>query len=339
VFGLNRRTVESLDATAENQRYELEAAYLTLTSNLALAAVQEASLRAQIAATNKLIDIEEKSVKLLLAQKGLGANPEQDVLAQEATLAAVQATLPPLQKSLAQQRDLIASLIGAYPSELLPETFALAALHLPGTLPVSLPSRLVRQRPDILAAEENWRSANADVGVAIANRLPQITLTATPGSSALTLASLFNPANGFMELSGTVAQTVFDGFTLEHKQYAAEAGATEAESQYRQTVVTAFQNVADSLWAVRSDADALKTAVYVEEKAKASLDIATAQQHLGAITTLDLLTAEETYFEALLNRVQAEAARLSDAAALFQALGGGWWNRPDANFETQEASK
>jgi len=329
VFGLNRRTVESLDALAENQRFQLEATYLTLTSNVAAAAVQEALLLAQIDATRRIIDIERQSVRLLRQQLAFGSVARQDVLQQEATLATAEATLPPFEKSLAQQRDLLAALTGQFPSEQPTDAFDLDALHLPGELPVSLPSQLVEQRPDIRAAEASFRSANATIGVAVANRFPQFNLNALIGTSPGKIAGLFGPGNGFFSLTGAVAQPLFEGFTLLHRQRAAEAATAQAEAQYRQTVITAFQNVADSLRALQSDADAVRTAQNAEQTAQASLDIARAQLRLGQVNNLVLLTAEQTFFQALLNLVQARTNRLADTVALFQALGGGWWNRED----------
>lgn len=329
VFGLNRRTVESLGALAENQRFQLEATYLTLTSNVAAAAVQEALFRAQIDATRKIIDIDRQSVRLLQSQLQLGSVARQDVLQQEAALAAAEATLPPLEKGLAQQRNLLAALTGQFPSNQPEETFTLDTLHLPDELPVSLPSRLVEQRPDIRAAEELLRAANAAIGIAVANRLPQFNLNTLIGTSPGQIAGLFGPGNGFFAITGAIAQPIFEGFTLYHRQRAAEAATAQAEAQYRQTVITALQNVADTLRALQSDADAVRTAQSAEQTAQASLDIARAQLRLGQVNNLVLLTAQQAYFQALLAVVQAKANRLADTVALFQALGGGWWNRND----------
>lgn len=329
VFGLTRRTVEATEAQAEAQRFQLEATYLTLTSNVVAAAVQEASLRGQIAATRRIIEIETRLTKLLRQQKALGQVAEVDVAVQEAALAQAQAALPGLEKQLAQQRDLITALIGRLPSEQPAEKFELASLHLPRELPVSLPAKLVQQRPDVRAAEENLRSANAQIGVAIANRLPSITISANAGTTAVQLNQLFSPGNGFWTVGAAVAQTVFDGGTLLHRQRAAEAGYDQALEQYRSTVTTAFQNVADALRALQHDADALKASFAAERAAAKSLDIAQRQLALGAIGNATLLAAQQTYQQALVTLVQAQAARYADTAALFQALGGGWWNRSD----------
>ena len=329
VFGGTRRAVEGLAAQEAAQRFQLEAAYLTLTSGLVAAAVGEAELRDQIAATEEIVRAQRESLDILRRQKTLGQAAGADVATQEAALAQAEATLPPLQKQLAQQRDLIAVLTGRLPSHPPDARFTLASLQLPQDLPASLPSKLVEQRPDIRAAEENLHAASAAIGVAIANMLPQIELTANVGSSALALGSLFGPGTAFWTLAAGATQTLFDAGTLLHKKRAAEAEFDEAAAQYKATVLAAFQNVADSLEALKSDAEALAAAMHAEAAAKTSLDIAKRQLALGAVNYLALLNAEQTYEQAVVSRVQAQAARFADTAALYQALGGGWWNRPD----------
>ena len=330
VFGGTRRQVELLMATAEFERFQVEAAYLTLTSNVVAAAVQEASLRGQIAATEEIIKIETESVGILRKQLELGQVAGADVAAVEATLAQAQAMLPPLQKQLAVQRDLLTALIGRLPSQEPTEKFEFASLQLPQELPVSLPSKLVEQRPDIQSAEAQLHAASASIGVAVAAQLPQFTLTGNAGTTANQISQLFIiPGTAFWTLAGNVAQTVFDAGTLLHKKRAADAAFDQAAEMYRSTVIAAFQNVADSLHALQSDAETLRAAYAAERAAFKSLEIARMQLQLGAIGYLGLLTAENTYDTALLALAQAQAARYADTAALFQALGGGWWNRQD----------
>jgi NodT family efflux transporter outer membrane factor (OMF) lipoprotein len=329
VFGLNRRTVESLQAQAENQRFQLEAAYVTLSSNVVAAAIQEASLRAQIAATHEIIDVENQLLGLLHKQLELGAVAGLDVAAQEAALAQAEATLPPLQKQLDQQRDLLAVLAGAFPSEEPAERFELAGFQLPQELPVTIPSALVEQRPDVRAAQATLQSASAQIGVAVANRLPNLQLSALWGSQAVTSGGLFAPGNGIWTLGASLTAPLFDGFSLLHKERAARAAFEQAAAEYRGTVLTAFQNVADTLRALQSDADALRAQLNAQRAAKTQLDIARRQLELGAINYLSLLNAQQTYLQAVINLAQAQANRYADTAALFQALGGGWWNRPD----------
>jgi NodT family efflux transporter outer membrane factor (OMF) lipoprotein len=334
VFGANFRTVESLEATAENQRYLLEATHITLATNIVLAAVQEASLRGQIAATERIIKIVRDVLDLMRRQRSLGQIAEADVVTQEAALAQVEQTLPPLQRALEQQRHLITALVGRLPSqEPTRSKFTLESLRLPRDLPVTLPSTLVSQRPDIRAAEANVHSTSALIGVAIANRLPNITLSANEGSQAFDISKLFSPGTGFWTLTGSVLQPVFRGGTLYHRELAARAAFDQAAAQYRSTVITAFQNVADALSAVRTDAIALDKAIAAERASLRSLDIARQRLQLGDINYLLLLNAQQTYQLALLNVAQQRANRLADTAALYQALGGGWWNRPNANPE------
>jgi NodT family efflux transporter outer membrane factor (OMF) lipoprotein len=333
VWGLNRRSVESLRAQADAQRFQVEAAYLTLTSNLAVAAITEASLRAQIYATNQLIAVSTKMVAILRRQFDEGFANRSDLAAQEAALAQVQATLPPLRKALAQTRDLLAALSGGYPSEGLRETFTLAALQLPQDLPVSLPSQLIEQRPDVRAAEEQLHSASALIGVATANMLPNFTMNANGGYTNTALAGLFSPASAFWLLAGNVTQTIFDGGILLHQLRGAEATYDAAAWLYKVAVVGALQNVADVLRALQNDADALKAARGFERAAKISFDLARQQMETGNANVLLLLTAQTAYLQAVIQVAQARASRLSDTAALFQALGGGWWNRVEPPTE------
>jgi NodT family efflux transporter outer membrane factor (OMF) lipoprotein len=326
-WGQNRRAVEALQAMADSQRFQVEAAYLTLTSNVVVAAIQEASLRGQIEATHKLIDINLKMLELLRKQFNEGYSDRIDVAAQEAALAQIRATLPPLRKALAQQRDLMAALAGRYPSQEPSETFKLEDLRLPTDLPVSLPAQLVEQRPDVRAAEELLHAASAQIGVAVANMLPNLTISGNRGYTASDIASLFSGPSIFWTVAGNATQTVFDGFSLLHTERAAQAAYEQAAWNYRTTVIGAFQNVADALRAIQNDADAVKAASDFEKAAKISLDLVTKQFGGGYTNLLLLLNAQQTYQQAVIGLVQAQANRVSDTAALFQALGGGWWNR------------
>jgi NodT family efflux transporter outer membrane factor (OMF) lipoprotein len=329
IFGLNRRTVESLDAQAAMQRFELDAAYTSLASSVVGAAIQEASTRSQMEATKKIIDANVKMLAALKNQRNSGYACDVAVAAQEAALAQVEAALPTLQKQLEQTRDLIRALVDNLPDQDVPETFQFSSLHLPQDLPLSLPSDIIRQRPDVRAAEENMRSMNAQVGAAIANRLPEFTITANGSGSATLFTEMFSHGGPGWSIAGDVSQPVFQGFTLLHRQRAAKQAWIQAKAQYRSTVIAAFENVADTLHALESDADALKATDRAEHAARHSLDLATAQYQTGYANYLALLSAEQTYDQAVINTVQALANRYADTAALFEALGGGWWNRPD----------
>ena len=329
LWGANRRQVESLAAQADAQRFQLEATYLTLTSNVVNAAIGEASLRAQIASTQDMIDSQSKILETNRKQMDLGDMSDADIASQVATLEQTKAALPPLQKQLAQQRDLLAVLTGRSPDQDLPAQFDFDQLQLPRDLPLTLPARLVEQRPDVRMADANLHAACAQVGVAFAARLPNIDITANWGSAADQMHNLFGSGTGFWNLGAAVTAPIFSGGTLLHHQRAAEANYRQAAEQYRSTVLSALQNVADSLHALQSDADALVANARAEHAAAHSLDIAKRQYELGDISMVALLNAQVTYRQAELALIQARANRYSDTAALFQALGGGWWNRKD----------
>jgi NodT family efflux transporter outer membrane factor (OMF) lipoprotein len=334
VFGSNKRMVESLQAQVDTQRFQLEAAYITLATNIVSAAIQEASVRNQIDAVNRIIASNTRALDILQQQLKLGYAARLDVAAQETALAQARQLLPPLENQLEQTRDLMRALVGNLPSEDIEETFTLASLHLPEALPVSLPSKLVEQRPDVRAAEEQLHAASAQVGVAVAARLPQFAINGTWGGNASSFSQMFWSSGTFFTLAGSVAQTVFDGGTLKHRQRGAEAAMEQAAAQYRSTVLTAFQNVADTLHALHSDADALKVAVEAEQAAKVTLEITQKQQQEGYVNYLALLSAEAAYQQTAISLAQAQASRFGDTAALFQALGGGWWNRQDETPKT-----
>jgi NodT family efflux transporter outer membrane factor (OMF) lipoprotein len=327
IWGLNRRTVESLEALADVQHFQVEAAYLTLTTNVVVAVVTEASLRGQIDATLSLIATVSKMRDTLKRQLDAGFANRSDLAAQEAALAQARATLPPLRKALAQNHDLLLALAGAFPSEGPRGLFKLADLHLPVDLPISLPSQLLEQRPDIRAAEEQLHSASAQIGVATANMLPTFTINANGGYINTALAGLISPPNLFWQLAGNATQTVFDAGTLYHQMQGAKDTYQAAAWTYRGTVIGAVQNVTDTLRALQADADALRAAADFEHAARISLDLATQQMQSGNANVLLLLNAQQAYLQATIQVVQARASRLSDTAALFQALGGGWWNR------------
>ena len=339
VFGSNQRQVESLLAQAESQRFQLEATYLTLTSNVVNAAIQEAALRGQLRATQEVIALQRKALTMFQRQYQLGQVSTADLAVQETALALSEATLPPLQKQLAQQRNALNALAGRFANQELDASFDLDGLQLPVNLPLTVPSTLVEHRPDVRAAEEQLHAASAQIGVAVANRLPNFTLGVNAwGSAAYSLMDLFKAGTAFWNLAAGVAQPVFHGGTLKARQDMAQAAYEQAAAQYRSTVITAFQNVADALQALKFDADALNASSKAERAADRSLSIARRQLALGDISPLTLLTTEQAYQQAKLALVQAQANRLADTVALFQALGGGWWNR-SGTVPTESAAK
>lgn len=335
VFGGNRRQVEAQRAQADYQFYQLKAAQVSLVNNVIGAAVQIALLRAEINATHDTIALSRQQLSILKKQLALGAIPEVNVISQEALEAQAVATLPPLQKQLAQQVDLIAALTGRLPSEVNDVAIDLDDLDLPETLPLSLPSKVAQQRPDILAAQEQLHVASAQIGVATANMLPQITLNAGVGSAALNVGELFKAGTGFWNLAGGLTQPLFEGGTLLHRKRAAQAAYEQTAYQYRSTVLSAFQNIADTLFALRYDAQALSSAAISEKTTRASLEIARRQVELGDVSYLSLLPAEQNYQQVRMTLLQARANRFIDTAALFQAIGGGWWNDATAGTPRQ----
>ena len=328
VLGLNRRQVESLAAQKDAQRFALEATYITLASNVVAAAIQEASLRAQIQATREIIAADQKSLQILRDQFRLGFAMRIDVAAQEAALAQIETTLPPLQKQLEQTRDLIRALVGELPNGP-DEAFELDALQLPPELPVTLPAKLIEQRPDVKAAEAALHAANAQVGVAVAAMLPQFSISGEYGGNATQITQMFSAGGPFWSLYGSLTQPVFQGGTLLHQERAAKQALKQAAAEYQSTVITAYQNVADTLHVSLSDAEALAADVEAEASAKVTYDLTRRQAELGYVDTLTLLSAQTAYQQTLLTRVQAQATRYGDTVSLFQALGGGWWNRKE----------
>jgi NodT family efflux transporter outer membrane factor (OMF) lipoprotein len=329
VFGLNKRTVEAAAAQEQSSRYEMIAVDITLTANVVEAAVEEASLEDQIDTTNELIGINRQILSLLQYQKSKGYAAGTDLAAQQAQLAQLEASLPPLLKQRDQENNLLAVLTGSYPGQEPAERFTLASLTLPSDLPLTLPSLLVEQRPDVLQAEANLHAASAQVGIATANRLPNITLTGNAGSTALAIGQVFGTGTGFWNIGASLLAPIFDGGTLLHQQRGARAAYRQTAEQYRGTVLTAFQNVADTLAALEHDAETLKASAAATTATKASLDLARLQYKDGYAAYLAVLNADQAYQQSRLSEVQAEADRFTDTAALFQALGGGWWHRPE----------
>jgi len=333
VFGGTRRSLEATRAQVDATRFELIATYVTLSSNVVTTAVQEAALRGQIAATERLLELQHQLTETVKGQKTLGTASDADLLAQLAAEAQTAATLPPLNKQLGQTRDALTALLGRLPSEEPADTFRLEDLTLPTELPVSLPSKLVEQRPDVRQAEENLHAASAQVGVAVADMLPQFTISANTGSTALEISKLFTAYTGFWDLGASLTQTLFDAGAMFYRHSAAAAALDQAGAEYRATVLLACQNVADTLRALQADADALKATAEADRAARASFDLARQQHELGTVSLVALLNAEQTYQQAQIALVQAQANRYADTAGLFQALGGGWWNLPGTTFK------
>ncbi|SRR6266581_6057485 len=329
-FGGNRRELEALQAAVDYQRYQFQAAHLALTSNVVTGAIREASLRAQIGATQEIIAAERQQLELVQRQYELGAAARLAVLTLKSQLDQTRSTLPPLERNLAQARHQLAVLSGRLPGEAALPEFDLDQLELPPELPLSLPSQLARQRPDIRAAEALLHQASAQIGVATADLYPKINLSASLGLEATQLHELFGgPA--LWSLAAALAQPLFHGGALDAKRRAAVAAYDQAQAQYRQTVLVAFQNVADALRALEADARALSAQADAEASARETLSLTQRQYRLGGASALALLVAQQQYQQVRLALAAAQAARYADTAALFQSLGGGWWQQEGAD--------
>ena len=327
VSGSFMRALEGLQAQVDYQKYQTEAAYLALTANIVTTAIKEAALRAQLKASREILRTEEEQLAVVEKQFSLGGVSRPDVLAQRTQVAQTRASLPALEKTLAQTRNLLSVYAGKLPGEAgLPE-FDLASLSLPQELPLSLPSALARQRPDIRASEELLHQASALVGVATGNLYPSLTLTGGYGQQASQMSGLFSAPGTIWNVSGSLLQPLFRGGQLTAQRRAAVAAYDAALAQYRGTVLQAFQNVADVLLALETGARAHKAQTEAEALARDTLDLTQKQFALGAVGYLALLNAQRQYQQLRIDAIQSAAARYADTAALFQALGGGWWNR------------
>jgi NodT family efflux transporter outer membrane factor (OMF) lipoprotein len=333
-FGANARALETLVAQQDQQRFELEAARLTLASNVVAAALQDALLRAEIDQTEKIVANQRQTLASFERQHELGQASDADVAAQRALLAQVQSALPGLVKALRINRDLLGALVGITPGEPLDVHFTFADFTLPEPMPLSLPAQLVEHRPDVRIAEAQLHAASAQVGVAAAARWPSVQIDAVAGSAALRFLPQFNRVSNFWSVTGTITQPIFEGGMLLHRERAARAAYDEAAEQYRATVVSAFQNTADVLHALWSDADALQAAQTAQAATARSLTISQQQLELGDLSRNAVLAAEQADGQARLALLQAEGNRYADAAALYQALGGGWWNTGKAAERT-----
>jgi len=330
VAGGARRELEALEAGVDFQRLQVEATYLSLTANVVTTAFREASLREQIRATRQISEAQDSQLRLAEKQFELGAISGSDLLGQRAQAAQTRATLPPLEKALAQTRNQLAVLIGKLPADAKLPELDFSAFKLPQQLPLSVPSELLRQRPDVRQAEAILRQTNARIGVAEALMFPQLTLSGSYGSAATRGGNLFDPGATVWNLGANLLQPIFHAGQLRAQKRGAEAAYDQAFAQYRQAVLTAFQDVADVLNALEYDAATLRAQAEAEAAARESLEVTQQQLKFGAVNYVQLFNAQRQYSLAKFALVQAQAARYADTAALFQALGGGWWNREPA---------
>jgi len=326
LFGGERRALEGLAAQADVQRATVHATYVTLLSNIVNTVVAEAAYRAEVDATRQLIELQREQVRLAEVQYRAGTQPYSNVLSLQSALATYEATIPQLEQKLAQSDDLLASLVGHIPADWSPPEIELKDLQLPSELPVSLPSDLVRQRPDILVAEATAHAASANVGVATAALLPSVTLSGSDAANGTATNRIFGTSGKAWSFGADVSAPLFEGGTLWFNRKAAIESYHQATALYRQTVLGAFEQVADTLRALDHDASALRAEDEALTTARQALHLVETNYEAGLDTYLDVLNADAQYHQAVINDLQAVALRYQDTVALYVALGGGWWN-------------
>ncbi len=325
VFGGERRQVENLAAQVDYERETARATYLTLIGNVVNTYIAGAAYIAEIDATKEIIAYEKEQVQITEGQAQAGTVPYSNVLAIRAQLAATEATLPPLQKSLTQTQHLLTTLVGKTPEQWAPPQLKWAGITLPAELPVTLPSELIHKRPDILAAEAQLHSASANIGVATAALFPSLTLSGNYGQTSTDITKLFAPGANFWFIGSDVAAPIFHGGTLWFQRRAAIQAYQASLFDYRQAVVAGFQQVADALRALEFDAHTLEAQSEALTTAEQTLDLIDVNYKAGVVNYLQVLSADNQYQQAKLGLLQAQALRLQDTTALFTALGGGWW--------------
>jgi NodT family efflux transporter outer membrane factor (OMF) lipoprotein len=325
VFGGKRRTVEGLRAQADSQRYESKAAFLALSANVVNTSIARAAYAAQIRATEQLIELERQQLQLAETQVRAGTASYATVLSVRGLIAANQALLAPLKQNTSQAEHLLAMLEGVLPSKANLPDIDLASLSLPADLPLSLPSDLVNQRPDILSAEALMHVASANIGIATAAMFPSFSLSGTYGGASTTLANL-SAVSKFWSIGPTATTPVFQGNSLWYVRRASIDAYQQSQATYRETVLVAFEQVADSLKALEHDAEELQAQVGARDAAGESLNLLQVNYRAGLIAYPDVLAADVQYHQAILGYLQAVAQRHQDTVALFVALGGGWWN-------------
>jgi len=333
IFGGERRAIEGMRAETDIQRATEQATYVTLISNIVNAMIAAAAYRAEIDATQALIELQREQVRLAEVQVRGGIAPYSTVLSLRSQLASYEATVPQLQQRLAQGNDLLATLVGREPANWSPPIVRLADLRLPADLPVSLPSELVRQRPDILLAEATAHVASANVGVATAAMFPELTLNASYSANGAQTGNLLSAEGRAWNIGGGLTAPLFEGGALRYQRKATIDAYRVAMALYRQTVLTAFAQVADTLLALEHDASALSAQDEALDAAKEALHLVQTNYEAGLATYLEVLTADAQFHQAVLNDVQAVAVRYQDTVALYVALGGGWWSVKDPALE------
>ncbi|MGC1455923.1 MAG: efflux transporter outer membrane subunit [Nitrospirota bacterium] len=338
VFGGERRTVESLGAQVDFQHAAVLAAYITLSGNVVNAMIAKAGYQEQIKATEKIISFQRDQIKITDAQAQAGLIPYANLLSLQSQLAALEATLPPLRQKLSQTEHLLATLAGRAPAEWAPQQVELSDLTLPGELPITLPSGLVRQRPDILAAEAQLHSASAEIGVATAALFPSFSLNGAYGVGTNTSNNLFKSNSNFWNLGANISAPLFRGGTLWYGRQSALDAYQVCSANYRQTVLGAFAQVADTLRGLEHDAELVQAQSRALSASEEAQRLILSNYQAGTANYVQVLIANGQYQQAKISYIQAEAQRFQDTVALFVALGGGWWNS-EKNVMDTDSSK
>jgi NodT family efflux transporter outer membrane factor (OMF) lipoprotein len=326
LFGANRRLVEGLNAQAEYQRWQLQAARLMLAGNVVSAAIRQAQLRSQIEITRQMLELQQQQLTITEERVRAGGLPQYEINRQRTLVEQTRAAIPPLEQQVAVVNHQLAVLMGKSPAEAEIKGISLENLQLPNELPLSLPSSLVRQRPDIRASEALLHQASANVGVATANFYPQIVLSGSVGGIG---TSFTNGANVW-NVAASLAQPIFNGGALKAEKRKSLAAYEEAGSAYQQTLLQAFREVSDALTAIENDARTLQARTEAAAQAEVTYQIAAQRFNAGGISQLALLDAQRQHLQTMLDRTTSAANRYTDSASLFQALGGGWWNETQA---------
>jgi len=327
LFGANRRLIEALNAQVEYQRWQWQAARLMLAGNVVSAAIRVAQLRSQVEITRYILGLQMQQLDITERQVEAGGFPKYEVNRQRTAVEQARAAIPPLEQQLAVVDHQLAVLVGKPPAEAAIASIRLDDLRLPTELPLTLPSSLARQRPDIRAAEALMHQASANVGVATANLYPQIVLSGSAGG----VGTSFTAGSGVWSVGASLAQPIFNGGALRAERRKALAAYQEAGSVYQQTLLQAFLEVANALRAIEHDAQTLQAQSQAAAQAEGTYQIASRRYSAGGISQLTLLDAQRQYLQTMLDQTNSAASRYADSASLFQALGGGWWNETRAS--------
>jgi NodT family efflux transporter outer membrane factor (OMF) lipoprotein len=337
LFGGTRRQIESQQAATAAARDQALNTYVTLVDQTVITAFDYAATRAQIEVTHALIDELQAQFELTRTLENAGKITRSDTLQARAQLENLRATLPGLDQQREAYRNALAQLCGSTPDAFTAPELSLKDFTLPTQLPVSLPSQLVRQRPDVLAAEDQLHQASAAIGVAQAARLPSLGLSAEYAQQTSTLSDFFTRPGGIWSVGANISAPLFHGGTLAARQHEAEERYQLSLASYHATVIGAFVEVANALQGLGHDADSYAAHGQALAAAREDRDLALEQYRAGKYTELQVLTAEQQYQQAALTQVQADAQRFTDTAALFRALGGGWWSAPNDPAALAEA--